>query len=133
MPNSTLITNEPGYLYAEFRSPTMGFIDDVKFYFDEETGLIQFPPGAPAWTRTPRLRLFSAPPRDCFPSAAAPVSTVSRLKPRLGQEARVNPRGAPRGDAALTQSTPFPQFPDPARIYVMTLASPGQATLAPNP
>jgi uncharacterized protein (DUF1499 family) len=42
MPNSTLITNEPSYIYAEFRSPTMGFIDDVEFYFDEERGFIQF-------------------------------------------------------------------------------------------
>lgn len=42
MPNNTLITNEPGYIYAEFRSPTMGFVDDVEFYFDKEAGLIQF-------------------------------------------------------------------------------------------
>jgi uncharacterized protein (DUF1499 family) len=42
MPNSTLITNEPGYIHAEFRSPTMNFVDDVEFYFDEEAGLIQF-------------------------------------------------------------------------------------------
>jgi uncharacterized protein (DUF1499 family) len=42
MPNSTLITNELGYIHAEFRSPTMRFIDDVEFYFDEEAGLIQF-------------------------------------------------------------------------------------------
>jgi uncharacterized protein (DUF1499 family) len=41
-PNSTLITNEPGYIYAKFRSPMMGFIDDVEVYFDEETGFIQF-------------------------------------------------------------------------------------------
>ena len=42
MPHSTLITNQPGYIHAEFRSPTMGFIDDVEFYFDEEAGLIHF-------------------------------------------------------------------------------------------
>lgn len=42
MPNSTLITSEPGYIHAEFRSPTMRFIDDVEFYFDEEAGLIHF-------------------------------------------------------------------------------------------
>jgi uncharacterized protein (DUF1499 family) len=42
MPKSTLITNEPGYIHAEFRSPTMNFVDDVEFYFDEEAGLIQF-------------------------------------------------------------------------------------------
>jgi uncharacterized protein (DUF1499 family) len=42
MPDSTLVTNEPGYIHAEFRSPTMKFVDDVEFYFDEEAGLIQF-------------------------------------------------------------------------------------------
>lgn len=42
MPSSTLITNQPGYIHAEFRSPTMQFIDDVEFYLDEEAGLIQF-------------------------------------------------------------------------------------------
>jgi uncharacterized protein (DUF1499 family) len=42
MPGSTLITNEPGYIYAEFRTPTMRFVDDVEFYFDETAGVIQF-------------------------------------------------------------------------------------------
>jgi uncharacterized protein (DUF1499 family) len=42
MPGSTLITNDPGYIHAEFRSPTMNFVDDVELYFDEEAGLIQF-------------------------------------------------------------------------------------------
>jgi len=42
MPGSTLITNEPSYIYAEFRSPTMGFVDDVEIYFDEEADLIHF-------------------------------------------------------------------------------------------
>lgn len=42
MPHSTLITNEPGYIHAEYRSPTMRFVDDVEFYFDEEAGLIHF-------------------------------------------------------------------------------------------
>ncbi|PID84661.1 MAG: hypothetical protein CSA11_07135 [Chloroflexi bacterium] len=42
MPGSTLITNEPGYIHAEFRSPTWQFIDDVEFYFDETAGLIHF-------------------------------------------------------------------------------------------
>ncbi len=42
MPNSTLITNEPGYIYAEFRSATLGFVDDIEFYFDAEAGLIHF-------------------------------------------------------------------------------------------
>ena len=42
MPGSTLITNGPGYIHAEFRSPAWGFVDDVEFYFDEEAGLIHF-------------------------------------------------------------------------------------------
>ena len=42
MPGNTLITNEPGYIHAEFRSPAWRFVDDVEFYFDEEAGLIQF-------------------------------------------------------------------------------------------
>ncbi|MBE2221347.1 MAG: DUF1499 domain-containing protein [Anaerolineae bacterium] len=42
MPGSTLITNEPGYLHAEFRSPIWRFVDDVEIYFDETAGLIQF-------------------------------------------------------------------------------------------
>ncbi len=42
MPNSTLITNEPGYLHAEFRSSIWRFVDDVEVYFDEEAGLIHF-------------------------------------------------------------------------------------------
>ena len=42
MPGSTLITNEPGYIHAEFRSPTWKFVDDVEIYFDESAGLIQF-------------------------------------------------------------------------------------------
>lgn len=42
MPGSTVVTNEPGYLHAEFRSAMWGFVDDVEFYFDEEAGLIHF-------------------------------------------------------------------------------------------
>ena len=42
MPGSTLIINEPGYMHAEFRSPTWRFVDDVEIYFDESPGLIQF-------------------------------------------------------------------------------------------
>jgi uncharacterized protein (DUF1499 family) len=42
MPRSTIITNQPGYIHAEFRSPTWQFIDDAEFYFDEEANVIQF-------------------------------------------------------------------------------------------
>ncbi len=42
MPLSTLITEAPDYLYVEFRTPLMRFVDDVEFYFDDEAHLIHF-------------------------------------------------------------------------------------------
>lgn len=41
MPGATLISYRPAYLYAEFRSRLMGFVDDVEFVLDERAGLIQ--------------------------------------------------------------------------------------------
>ena len=40
MRNSTVIAQEGNYLYAEYRSKLMRFVDDVEFYFDEKAGLI---------------------------------------------------------------------------------------------
>jgi uncharacterized protein (DUF1499 family) len=37
---STIIREEPGYLYAEFRTPLMRFVDDVELYYDAKAGLI---------------------------------------------------------------------------------------------
>jgi uncharacterized protein (DUF1499 family) len=37
---STVIRHEGNYLYAEFRSKRMRFVDDVEFFFEEKTGLI---------------------------------------------------------------------------------------------
>ena len=31
MPGATVIEEKPGYLYAEFRTPLLGFVDDVEF------------------------------------------------------------------------------------------------------
>lgn len=42
MPRSTVITAEPTYIHAEFRSPTWAFIDDVEFYLDSATNTIHF-------------------------------------------------------------------------------------------
>ncbi|HSH03311.1 MAG TPA: DUF1499 domain-containing protein [Anaerolineae bacterium] len=42
MPNTTIITDDNSYIHAEFRSPTMGYVDDVEFYIDEEEKLIHF-------------------------------------------------------------------------------------------
>lgn len=42
MPRAQIITDRPGYLHAEFRTPTIGYIDDVEFLLDAEQGLIHF-------------------------------------------------------------------------------------------
>jgi len=39
---ATIITDEPDYIYAEFRTPLLLLIDDVEFTFDEENKLIHF-------------------------------------------------------------------------------------------
>jgi len=41
MPRATVVRHEPDYLYAEFRSRLMGFVDDVEFTYDDKAGLIQ--------------------------------------------------------------------------------------------
>jgi uncharacterized protein (DUF1499 family) len=40
MPGSTVVREQPNYLYAEFRTPLMRFVDDVELYYDEAAGLI---------------------------------------------------------------------------------------------
>jgi uncharacterized protein (DUF1499 family) len=39
--NAAIIKAESNYIYAEFTSPLMGFVDDVEFYLDEPNHLIQ--------------------------------------------------------------------------------------------
>jgi uncharacterized protein (DUF1499 family) len=41
MPNNKTIKETDNYLYAEFRSKLMGFVDDVEFYLDNDTKTIQ--------------------------------------------------------------------------------------------
>jgi uncharacterized protein (DUF1499 family) len=41
MAGSTVIRDEGNYLYAEFRTRILRFVDDVEFVFDEKAGLIQ--------------------------------------------------------------------------------------------
>ncbi|OGA26574.1 MAG: hypothetical protein A3I01_20435 [Betaproteobacteria bacterium RIFCSPLOWO2_02_FULL_65_24] len=36
-----VISTDANYLYAEFTSKLMGFVDDVEFYLDEKAGVIQ--------------------------------------------------------------------------------------------
>lgn len=40
-PRATLIEQTEDYLYAEFTSQLMGFVDDVEFYFDSDEPVIQ--------------------------------------------------------------------------------------------
>lgn len=40
MRRATVIREAPGYLYAEFRSKLIGFVDDVEFAFDGAAGLL---------------------------------------------------------------------------------------------
>lgn len=41
MPRSTIIKENNNYLYVEFTSQLMGFVDDVEFYFDSDGKSIQ--------------------------------------------------------------------------------------------
>lgn len=41
-PRVELLRDEPGYMHAVFRSATMGYPDDVEFYFDEAAGLLHY-------------------------------------------------------------------------------------------
>jgi uncharacterized protein (DUF1499 family) len=38
--NANIVTAEPGYLYAEFQTRWLKFIDDVEFVLDEQAGVI---------------------------------------------------------------------------------------------
>ena len=40
MQGSTVIRHDGSYLYAEYRTRLMRFVDDVEFYFDAKAGLI---------------------------------------------------------------------------------------------
>ena len=41
MPRAMIISSKPGYLYAEYTTKLLGFVDDVEFYLDEKAGVIQ--------------------------------------------------------------------------------------------
>lgn len=40
MRRATVIREAPGYLYAEFRSRLIRFVDDVEFAFDDQAGVL---------------------------------------------------------------------------------------------
>jgi uncharacterized protein (DUF1499 family) len=41
LPRAKIITENQDYLYAEFKSALMGFVDDVEFYLDRNANVIQ--------------------------------------------------------------------------------------------
>jgi uncharacterized protein (DUF1499 family) len=40
MTDATIIRQDGGYLYAEYRTKLMRFVDDVEFFYDDKAGLI---------------------------------------------------------------------------------------------
>jgi uncharacterized protein (DUF1499 family) len=40
-PNARIVETKPDYLYAEYASALLGFVDDVEFYLDETARVIQ--------------------------------------------------------------------------------------------
>ena len=42
MPRTTIITDAPTYIHAEFRTTGIGYVDDVEFYLDEASKVIHF-------------------------------------------------------------------------------------------
>ena len=40
MERTTIVTETDNYLYAEFKTKLMGFVDDVEFYLDNDANLI---------------------------------------------------------------------------------------------
>ena len=40
MAGATVVRHEKNYLYAEFKSRLMGFVDDVEFTYDEKAGVL---------------------------------------------------------------------------------------------
>jgi len=41
LPLAKIIEARQDYLYAEFRTPVLGFVDDVEFYYEKNSSLIQ--------------------------------------------------------------------------------------------
>ena len=41
MPGASTVSSQPGYLYAEFQTPLLKFVDDVEFLLDQPAGVIQ--------------------------------------------------------------------------------------------
>jgi uncharacterized protein (DUF1499 family) len=41
MPGAKVVRSEPDYLYAQFSSRVLGFVDDTEFWFDPAGGVVQ--------------------------------------------------------------------------------------------
>ncbi|KNZ33121.1 MAG: hypothetical protein AD742_07605 [Methylibium sp. NZG] len=41
LPGAQVVKSEPDYLYAQFTTPLMRFVDDVEFWFDPAAGRVQ--------------------------------------------------------------------------------------------
>lgn len=41
MDGARIVSEQPDYLYAQFRTPWMGFVDDVEFFLDPVAGVMQ--------------------------------------------------------------------------------------------
>ena len=41
MPGARVVRSEPAYLYAQFTTPLMKFVDDVEFWFDPAASVVQ--------------------------------------------------------------------------------------------
>lgn len=41
LPRAVVLRHEPDYLYAQFRSRMLGFVDDVEFAYDAKSGAIE--------------------------------------------------------------------------------------------
>ncbi len=51
MERSKIVTDDPTYIHAEFRTKGIGYVDDVEFYFDQDAQVIHFRSSArlPYW------------------------------------------------------------------------------------
>lgn len=41
LPRTKIVTAEGNYIYAEFKSKLMGYVDDVEFYLNADKGIIE--------------------------------------------------------------------------------------------
>jgi uncharacterized protein (DUF1499 family) len=41
MPRATVISANANYLYAEYRTPIVRYVDDLELYYEESAGLVQ--------------------------------------------------------------------------------------------